>query len=296
MSIESALRYAGRGGAGKIPAPCISANSRQTCAAAMRNLIVSLVAAVSLTAGANAATPAKPLKAVWLGGGRIHATFSLPAGLIPYVINFCPGDGSTCFAYALIPGWGEHVTQTTWTSTSLDEQILSSGSYNVRLIYGRRNACVAGGGNLSTNKIMACPHARSAPVAIHVGQVIGPGALVQRSSGSGDFASASVSANVRSPHTFTVRVASSPSGQSVHVAWDITCTKGYSVKGASGSWDDTTPVDDSTSIVVPYDTVVSNPDSCVISVLASLSIDPADPTSTPSGSLTISLYVDKTHL
>jgi len=171
-------------------------------------------------------------------------------------------------------------------------------TYTVRLLYGPKNAC--GGtadwnyNHLSWNDMIRCRHFRSNTLPLTVGSTIGPGSLVQSSSGSGDFASASVSANVKSPNSFTVRVGSSPSGQSVHITWDITCIKGTSVKGASGSWDDTTPVNDSTSVQVPFATLLANPDSCTIAIGADLGS--TDGATTPSGTITLKLYVDKSHV
>jgi hypothetical protein len=211
----------------------------------------------------------------------------------------------------LLPGAADGtVSHTGFTSTRLIGQILSSTDYNpdgtvkpkgytVRLLYGRRNACGGSAAwnseHLSWNDMLRCPHQRSNAVPLTVGMTLGPGALLASSSGSGDFADASVSSNVRTPNSFTVRVSSSPSGPPVHVTWTLTCTKGQNVKGASGSFDDTTPVDDGSSIHVPFAGTFTSPDSCTIAVGASLALGP-DATTTPSGTITLKLYVDKSHL
>jgi hypothetical protein len=252
-----------------------------------------LVAAASLRA---APPTGGTLKAVWLGNGRIHATYRVPNGWVPYKLQFyAPSKTWASQNYWLFP-WdnnygGASVSNTQWLSLKSDESILVSGTdYVVRLFYGPKASC--------TN-VAQCPKAvRSNAVILKAGtvpSVFGPGSLVQSSSGSGDFASASVSASVKSPNKFTVRVSSSPSGQSVHVTWDITCSKGYAVKGASGAWDDTTPVNDDTSIRVPFATLLANPDSCTIAVGADLQSDPAS-TDAPTGTITLRLYADKSHL
>lgn len=230
-----------------------------------------------------------PLQAVWLSGGRIHATYHLPSNAVPYTITFYPAHGIS-MGYLLLPGSVlGHATRTAWTSSNLEQQILEQGTYQVRLAYGPNASCVADAENKSYNQIMRCPHSMSPPVSVTVGQVIGPGSLVQRSEGSGEFASASVSANVTSPNTFTVRISTAPTRQNVHINWDITCSKGRAVRGASGSWDDTTPVNDSSSIRVPFASILANPDGCTIAVGASLS------DSMPA-TIRLALYVDKSHV
>jgi len=269
---------------------------------------VAVVAALALPAVA--APSGKRLVRVWLSGGLLHATYHLPAGMQPYGINFAH-RGDPAYPMMLLPGAADGtVTPTSFTSTHLTAQNLTSTDYNadgtlnpttytVSLLYGRKGVCGGSAAwnanNLSWNRMLQCPHLRSNTLPLTVGQLIGPGTLVGSSSGNGDFASASVSGNVKNPNTFTIRITSSPSGQSIYIAWDITCSKGFSVKGASGSSADTTPVND-TSIQVPFASLTANPDSCTIAVDASLAIDPSDPTTVPSGTLTIRVYVNKSHI
>jgi hypothetical protein len=260
--------------------------------------------------GTTAAPAAAKLSAVWLEGGRVHATYRVPIGMQAYGLSFSHKSDPT-YPVMLLPGTAEGaVTPSAYTSTHLIAENLTSTDYDkfgnlrpttymVRLLYGPKSRCGGSAAwnysNLSWNGMLRCRHFVSNTVPLTVGQTIGPGSLVQSASGSGDFASASVSANVKSPNQFTVRVASSPSGRSVHVTWNITCTKGYSVKGASGSWDDVSPVSDDSSITVPFATLLASPDSCIIAVGASLQAD-TDSTDIPSGTITVRLYVDKSHL
>jgi hypothetical protein len=272
---------------------------RQAWGAAMA--VVALV--VTATAGAaRGSRDGDVLLRVWMAGSRVHATYRVPHGMQPYGLSVVPHG----VQMMMLPGAADGtVTATSFISSKLSASVLTSTkvdkdynplptTYKVRLLYGRKGAC---GGtaawnsqNLSWNNMLRCSHARSNIVLLTVGNLIGPGSLVNSSSASGDYADASVSANVKSPNRFTVRVTSSPGGQSVHIVWNVTCSKGSAVKGASGSWDDTTPVNDGTSIQVPFATFLSNPDSCTIAVGASLEDNPG------SGTITIKLYVDKTHV
>jgi len=100
----------------------------------------------------------------------------------------------------------------------------------------------------------------------------GPGALIGSSTGSGKFASTSVSSgNVPNPSTITIRVSTSPTGENVHVNWDLTCSKGSQVKGSSGSFDDTSPVDDFYSVSIPSFAGASF--SCEVTVGATIGLD-----------------------
>lgn len=213
------------------------------------------------------AHPPNPLKTVTLSPATniVGATFVLPPSMVAYALRFRTTVGPGIpqnYTESLLPNSSNGgTTAASWTSTSafgVTLRALGGAAWTVNLEYAPRATCAGVG---------RCPRVHaSPPVTLKTG-ALGPGTLIGQSSASGEYETASIAGAVTgsTANTITVRVSSIPSGQSVHIDWDIACTRGASAQSASGEWDDTTPVNDSSQIMSP----VSNPDSCIVSVGAS---------------------------
>jgi hypothetical protein len=199
--------------------------------------------------------------------------------MVPYAIqtyqptSISPPDSLQRFY--LLPGEqdpGEVVTHSSWLSDPVEFQLAQASGGNktvVRLLYAPKATCRAVG---------RCPGVlTSVGVIVKLGFPGPGGTLIGRSGASGDYPITSVSGNVNAPYEIDVYVNSTPNGQDVHVSWDLTCSKGGTVRGASGGWDDTTPVD-GTGIPLP----IFEPDSCIVSASAQLS--------SGGGSISLALY------
>jgi hypothetical protein len=252
-------------------------------------LLTSIFAFAALVLGAMTASSrssADPLRAVWIRGGKVHATFALPRGMTPYALRFANAkvplkrsqwfstsvDGEVVYILPSLPRGDQHnqnpgiTTSHSWVSVSpwVRKLLQAMQAYGLKLavylFYAPKETCI--GVDHCKGIRVSLPRPIKAPG-------FAPGPLVGRSTASGEYAATSVSGSARAPyaHSFPIRVASSPNRQRVHIDWDITCTKGLSAKGLSGGRDVTTPVEDvSYIILVPF----IRPDRCVVSVGASL--------------------------
>jgi hypothetical protein len=265
--------------------------------AVLVTLIFSALAVFSVAAaspgdkGAAAAMRSDPLKAVAFipGTSHVRVSFALPPSMVPFAIHFdlkagtrsIEGSHETFFALPGIRKGNENndpsnaplnfgvTTTTTWTSEPITGVNLRAPRgrdvvWNVRLDYAPRAMC---------RRVGRCAGIRhSRTLTFRAGS--NPGIFTDASDGSGHHPSTRTGGPISNDaSTVIVRAGSIPNGQNVHLDWQVTCTRGSTVKKTSGGWDDTTPVDDGHHVKVPrWHPSSGNPNSweCYILMRASL--------------------------